>query len=59
MLLCDTRVFSICKGKVAFASALNYSEVTHESYLESEVVRYIKESCEESSKNTVTYFHQF
>lgn len=49
MLLCDKRVFFIGKGKVVFALALNYSEMTHKFYLEGEVVRYIRESWEESS----------
>lgn len=42
MLLCNKGVFFVCTGEVVFAPALNYSEMTHKSYLESEVVRYIE-----------------
>jgi len=42
VLLCYKRAFFVCTGKAVFAPALNYSEMTHRSYLDSEVVHCIK-----------------
>lgn len=44
MLLCNKGVFFVCTGRAVFAPALNCSEMTHKSYLESEVVHYIEVS---------------